>query len=276
MYIFVVALYPDQELKNKRIDRTLDDIAFEGRNKEYGAYFIRKRYDTYLAYSLGIAVVTVLFLLFLIVKYSGLHRTDYYLNPYQGGHSVAMDISDKPYGVKTMKSTGKPPSSSDFVLPKIVASVPEESANAKDKNNNTEGSKDTIATGSSDSNSSDSVSKSGSGDGIVGEVYGSADINPQFPGGDKAMQEFIRENLHYPENARIQNITGVIHVFLVIQSNGYIRDVKVIRGLQADLDNEAIRVVNSMPVWKPGTRRNVPVNVRCIIPITVSPQKYNK
>jgi periplasmic protein TonB len=276
LYIFVEVIYPDQELKNQTIDRTLDDIAFEGRNKEYGAYFIRKRYDTYLGYSLVIAISTVLLILFVIVKYSGLKRTDYYLNPSQGGHSVALDLSDKPYGLKTMKSAAKPPSSSDFILPKIVANIPEESASAKDKNTKTEGSKDTIAAGNSDSNRIDSASMSGSGDGIVGEVYGSADINPQFPGGDKAMQEFIRENLHYPEIARIQNISGIIHVYLVIQSNGYIRDVKVIRGLQADLDNEAIRVVKAMPVWKPGTRRNVPVNVRCIIPITVSPQKYNK
>jgi protein TonB len=90
------------------------------------------------------------------------------------------------------------------------------------------------------------------------------------------MQQFIKENLHYPETARIQNITGVIHVFLVILSDGTIRDVKVIKGLQADLDNEAVRMVRTMPAWNPGKRKGVPVNVRCIIPITVSPQKYNK
>jgi periplasmic protein TonB len=56
-------------------------------------------------------------------------------------------------------------------------------------------------------------------------------------------------------------------------SDGSLRDIKVIKGLQPDLDNEAIRVVKSMPLWKPGVRGGVAVNVRCVIPITVSPLK---
>jgi protein TonB len=87
------------------------------------------------------------------------------------------------------------------------------------------------------------------------------------------MQEYIKENLNYPDVARNLNISGSIHVFIVVLSDGSLRDIKIVKGLQPDLDKEAIRVVKSMPLWNPGIRGGEPVNVRCVIPITVSPLK---
>lgn len=108
---------------------------------------------------------------------------------------------------------------------------------------------------------------------MEGGVYGSADINPQFPGGIKAMQQFIKDNLHYPEIARKYSISGTIQIYAVITSQGSITDVKVVKGLLAELDEEAVNMVKSMPLWKPAIRGGVPVSVRCIIPISVNPPK---
>jgi TonB family protein len=212
-----------------------------------------------------------LFTLYLIIKFSEIHRTDYYLNPRLTGHSASIDISDQPYGLKTIKSIGKL-STPGLILPKVIPVS--DVVSTKETETNSGGNNDSTAQQNGDSDKTEKGSLSGNGDGIVGEVYGSAEINPKFPGGDKAMQEFIRENLHYPDIARALNSTGVIHVYFVVQYNGVIRDIKVVRGLQPDLDSEVVRVIKSMPAWSPGIRGGIPVNVRCIIPITVSPQKY--
>lgn len=259
----------------KSNDQLLDDILFESRNKEYGAYYVRKKYKVFLAYGLISSVLITLFTLFLIVKFSEINRKDFYLNPEFNGHSANMDLTDQPYGIKKMKSGGLP-SSPGLILPKIIPVEEAVPISENEKDTQTGANSDSTANQNGDSDKTEAGSKAGNGDGIEGEVYGSAEIYPKFPGGDKAMQEFIRENLHYPDIARTQNSTGVIHVYFVVQYNGTLRDVKVIRGLQPDLDNEVIRVIRSMPAWSPGIRGGIPVNVRCIIPITVSPQKYNK
>lgn len=251
----------------------MDDILFESRNKAYGAFYIRKKYKAHLAYGMIFSTTIILLSLYLIIKLSEIHRTDYYLNPRLTGHSADMDISDQPYGLKTLKSLGRP-SSPGLILPKIIPVLASENTIKEETDTKSGGNSDSTAQRNGDSDKTEAGSSPGNGDGISGEVYGSAEIYPRFPGGDKAMQEFIRENLHYPEIARIQNITGAIHIYFVVQYNGEIRDVKVIRGLQADLENEVIRVIKAMPAWSPGIRGGVAVNVRCIIPITVSPQKY--
>ena len=84
------------------------------------------------------------------------------------------------------------------------------------------------------------------------------------------MQQFITENFRYPEIANSLNISGTILIYVVIMSDGTLRDVKVIRGLQPDLDAEAARVVKSMPLWKPAKRAGISINVRCTITITVT------
>ena len=251
----------------------MDDILFESRNKAYGAYFIRKKYTANLAYGLIFSITIILFALFFIIKFSEIHRTDYYLNPQLNGHSARMDVSNQPYGLKTIKSVGRL-SDPGLVLPKVIPVTEAISARERETEIDSGGNNDSTAKQEGNSDKTEVGNSSENGDGILGEVYGSAEIYPKFPGGDKAMQEFIRENLHYPDIARIQNITGTIRIYFVVQSNGTIRDVKVTKGLQPDLDNEVVRVILSMPAWHPGIRQCVPVNVRCSMPITVSPQKY--
>lgn len=251
----------------------MDDILFERRNKAYGAYLIRKKYKAHLAYGLIVSISIILGILYLIIKFSEIHRTDYYLNPRLNGHSASMDISDQPYGLKTLKSIGRL-SNPGLILPKVIPVTIAVTTSQEETETKSGGNSDSTAQRNGNSDKTEAGKLSRDGDGIIGEVYGSADINPQFPGGDKAMQEFIKANLHYPEIARSMNITGAIHIYFVVQYDGTIRDVKVVRGLQSDLDNEVMRVIKSMPTWSPGIRGGVPVNVRCIIPITVSPQKY--
>lgn len=90
---------------------------------------------------------------------------------------------------------------------------------------------------------------------------------PDFPGGDSTRLWYLKENIKYPSLAREAGIQGVVYVTFVVEKNGQIRDVKVLRGIGGGCDEEAIRVVESMPNWIPGKQRNVPVRVQFNMPI---------
>ncbi|HBS88717.1 MAG TPA: energy transducer TonB [Bacteroidales bacterium] len=90
---------------------------------------------------------------------------------------------------------------------------------------------------------------------------------PEFPGGDAALIEFLGKSTKYPEMAVEANIKGTVYVGFVIGKDGSVGDVKVLRPVDPLLDAEAIRVVKSMPKWKPGKQRGKNVKVSYQVPI---------
>jgi len=262
-------------LKNSNHKSTIDDIAFEGRNKDYGAYLIRKTYQRRLLQSFFYSLCFFLIALFAFERISRQRTAMYNYKSLSDIQAVGVNLSKNPYPSITIEQTKGASAPESDEVPVIVADDATTAETDKTEKTTANGS-DSLGTSGKGTTADGTGSIDDDGGGIVGEIYGSAEKNPQFPGGDKAMQEFIKANLHYPETARSMNITGAIHIYFVIQYDGTVRDVKVVRGLQPDLDNEVVRVIKSMPAWNPGMRKGVPVNVRCIIPITVSPQKYNK
>lgn len=90
---------------------------------------------------------------------------------------------------------------------------------------------------------------------------------PRFPGGESALQGFLRANIHYPMDARENNIQGEVHLSFVVNKDGSISDIDVLQNPDQLLTNEAIRVVNTFPRWVPGTVGGVPVRVKFQLPI---------
>ncbi len=90
---------------------------------------------------------------------------------------------------------------------------------------------------------------------------------PEFPGGQKALLTYIAKNTKYPEIAKENGIKGTVFVQFVIGKNGKVSDVKPARKVDTYLDREAVRVVKSMPKWKPGKQRGKAVRVQYIVPI---------
>lgn len=260
-------------MKNSNYKPTLDDIAFEGRNKAYGAYFIRKTYHARVFRSFIYSLCFFICVFLLIEKIGRIRSEKYYYNSLSDLQVVGVNLSKNPYPSITIEQTKGASAPESDEVPVVIAD--DEATADQDKSDKTvAGANDSLGISGKGTTGVGTGSDDETGGGIVGEIYGSAEKNPQFPGGDKAMQEFIRENLLYPELARVQNIKGAIHIYFVVKYDGTVRDVKIVKGLQPDLDNEVLRVIRSMPAWNPGMRGGVPVNVRCIIPITVSPQKY--
>lgn len=91
---------------------------------------------------------------------------------------------------------------------------------------------------------------------------------PTFPGGDKALQKFIYENTKYPKSAIEEKISGTVYVQFIVEKDGSISDIKVVRGIGGGCDEEAVRVVKLMPNWIPGKQKGVPERVYFMIPIT--------
>lgn len=90
---------------------------------------------------------------------------------------------------------------------------------------------------------------------------------PEFPGGEAAMFQWISKNVKYPEIAKENGVQGKVFVQFVISKEGKVTDVQVVRGVDPSLDKEAIRVIQSMPAWKPGKQRGKPVKVSFQLPI---------
>lgn len=91
---------------------------------------------------------------------------------------------------------------------------------------------------------------------------------PQFPKGDKGLLDFITNNLRYPEQAKYNRIQGRVIVRFIVTSAGGIRDVKVVKSINASLDKEAVRVIKLLPKWQPGLSDSIPVDVYYTIPIS--------
>ena len=99
------------------------------------------------------------------------------------------------------------------------------------------------------------------------DVFFVVEQMPEYPGGEMALRKFISSNVTYPENAKKKGIQGKVFISFIVSKEGAVRGAKVIRGVDPELDREALRVVNLMQEWKPGVQKGVPVNVSYTIPI---------
>lgn len=99
------------------------------------------------------------------------------------------------------------------------------------------------------------------------DVFTVVEKAPEFPGGEKEMLRFIGEHIAYPREAREIGATGTVYVTFVIEKDGSVSNVKVLRGIGFGCDEEAMRVISLMPKWSPGMQRTKPVRVSFNIPI---------
>jgi len=90
---------------------------------------------------------------------------------------------------------------------------------------------------------------------------------PMFPGGNEALQQYIADNTQYPEVAKENNIQGRVIVRFCVTSTGSVNQISIFKGVDPELDEEAMRVVSTLPTFKPGRQGGKPVPVWFIVPI---------
>ena len=99
-------------------------------------------------------------------------------------------------------------------------------------------------------------------------VFQICEVMPEFPGGTEKFMAYLSENIKYPEEAKDKNISGRVFINFVVEKDGSVSNVKVMRSIGGGCDEEAVRVVKAMPKWKPGMQRGKPVRVSYVLPVT--------
>lgn len=102
----------------------------------------------------------------------------------------------------------------------------------------------------------------------VGKVFTVVEHMPEFPGGAPELYQYLARNIKYPKSAKERKAQGRVISQFVVRKDGSIVDVKIVKGVDADLDAEAVRVISGMPKWKPGMQKGKAVDVKYTVPVT--------
>ncbi len=270
--------------KADTIALSLTDLVFEHRNKSYGAYELRTIHKKYLQKATVIGVTAfglILAVLWNAFAYSSSDIIE------ETGPVVLTNVPEPP-AVEPPPTLPPPPA------PKPIASAAwmemqvvteEEATPQEDLTKNEDLVDKIISTVNVDGDAPD-------GDNLdlgVGtktsveelfektdnEIFVTAEQMPQFPGGQEALIKFLSSNLHFPNSAQQKGISGVVYVSFVISSKGEVTDIQLAKGIDADCDKEALRVIGKMPNWKPGKQNGRNVSVRYSLPLRFAITQQN-
>jgi protein TonB len=252
---------------NIAVAQRWDDIVFEGRNQSYGAYVIRNIYSKNLLMAV-IITLTVVGLMVYGPAIANMLKGDDVVEKAPPRKLVYTELSapppiDKPKPPPPQIQLPKLQKVIKFVPPKVVKEeVVDEVPTIEEIKQNEVAAVE--VEGPTEVVFDEPVQE------VVVEdntVFTVVEQQPEFEGGYEAMMNFIRKNMRYPASARRMGVDGTVYVQFVVGKDGTINDVKTIRGISADCDKEAERVVNLMPKWKPGRQNGKSVFVRFVLPI---------
>lgn len=257
------------------------DMVFEGKNQAYGAYEIRKSSQKRLLKAFVIAAT--LFLLAVLTPVFLKYITPKKKITDESIRELSTITLDKPKkDIEVPRAVTAPPpsqmrSSIKFVPPVIKPDeqVRESEEFATQQEVLTSKAAVGVVTykGSDDINAAipKSTEEATTGTSQITEEAQEAFIvveqMPEFPGGSDELLKFLNNNIRYPAIALENGIQGRVICEFVISAEGKVTNAKVIRGIDPSLDAEALRVINSMPLWKPGKQRGKAVKVRYTLPV---------
>lgn len=247
------------------------DLVFERRNREYGAYPIRKGYTRTIASALLASVVIFGAAVGIpqLLKMFGdgdAFNTD---KPVE----VTVELKEPPPIDKNEPPPPPPPpppptiETVKFTPPVVVDRELEEEEQPPPQEELSETNVGQV-TQEGDENATElPPSDPVVADPDEGKIFMAVEEPPSFPGGEAAMYRFLQENIKYPPVARENNITGRVFLTFIVNREGKISDIKILRDIGGGCGQEAVRVVGNMPSWKPGKQNGRPVNVQFNMPI---------
>lgn len=260
--------------KNKPNIPDFDDLIFESRNKEYGAYLLRKRYNSVVI--TGIIIASLIGCLAVIVPFTIKSSSDQILIGGYRSVQLHLDNLDPP---KEMIYVPPSPSRTKlkniqdivtYVAPEVIDSIlPIENAM---------GTPDEIL--ASTKNITSDLNYFGTGDdnsyGIDGpaldESFFMVEVMPTFRGGnEQKFREWVQRRTFYPQEAIDKKIIGTVFISFIVEKDGSVSNVSIVKGVDPLLDNEAVKSISESPKWSPGLQRGQPVRVRFLIPLVFSP-----
>ncbi len=253
--------------KEKIYAPAFDDIVFETRNKEYGAYRLRQKYsrNVLIATLFGVIIIATA----IITPYLNAKALESKTKRAERQVEIKMENLDQPTDVVAPPPPPPPPpqetvQQAKYIPPVVVDSVkPEEAAQLmtaddaqievqnEDVVDYVEPMKEEIQEEEAEP-----------------EPFVVVEEMPMFPGGEVALLQYLGDHTNYPEVAKENNIQGRVIVRFCVTSKGGVSQVSVLKGVDPELDEEAMRVVSTLPAFKPGKQGGKPVPVWYMVPIT--------
>ena len=267
------------------IDNNWVDLVFEGRNKEYGAYVLRKETGKRNLKSMLLVFAVIIAIMAAVAAKVAIENafpkkvdmeTDVELSKLAQKKEAKVE-KKAPVKVEEQKVVEKVKSSVKFTPPVIKKDEdvkPEEELKSQEDLNKTN-----TAIGSFDVKGNDEaggeVLKAKE---VIAQpeppkeeetkVFDVVEVMPSFPGGQGALFEWLSKNIKYPVVAEENGVQGRVIVTFVVERNGSITDVQVVKSVDPSLDKEAVRVVKAMPHWIPGKQNGSAVRVKFTVPVT--------
>lgn len=272
------------ETKGKTNDpKSWDDLVFEDRNVDYGAYKVRKSYNGNLAsgFLLSVSFGGLLFVAPMVMSlFDDDSGKDVFIpvNPKANDTLVFINVPPPEFKTPQPPAPPKPPVTPPVetpvanIAPVVSTTAPIETTipTVDDVLQNPpappEGVEGGIAGGVE--NGQGKVPVDGIPEGTdTNREWLVPQVQASYTGGMEAMYSFIRSKIRYPASARRMGLEGPVYVSFVIGRDGKVTKVEVIKGLSPDCDKEAARVIALLPGWNPGRQNDVPVMVRMTLPI---------
>jgi periplasmic protein TonB len=251
-----------------------NDIVFEHKNKDYGAYQLRKNQNRTIAFALFISS-SIFVLMISIPAIIGMIKNPTEIMLPDIDISGLIEITP-PNAVEVpltaLPAIKNPVESAQIKFTQLIATDKDVTVDPLP----IQGSKETtpIGTETNIGNTDQQFNIRAAAIGEENKIHSLIEIeeNPEFPGGYAAMNKWLMSNLTYPQIESDAQITGTVHVEFVVNKEGEISELKLLKGVSGGpgLEKEALRVLKLMPKWKPGRMNGKPVNVRYHIPIRFS------
>jgi len=253
--------------KRTRDIRDFNDLLFEGRNKDYGAYQLRKRYN--LTVVEGIIISSVLVSLAVIIPFILTPHSDHV---YSGGIryvQVKMENLEPPKDAVFVPPPPAPPE--EIKTQEVVKYVPPVVVDTILSFKTTQATADEMLAQPSNTNLEGVVGGTGTGedllsgeDGIISdEPFFLVEVMPSFKGGDiNKFREWVMKRTNYPQAAIDKKIQGRVFLTFIVEPDGTVSSVTVVKGVDPLIDNEAVKSIQSSPKWNPGLQRGQAVRVR--------------
>jgi protein TonB len=249
--------------------KSWDDLVFADRNKAYGAYPLRQAYSKRIILGVGISTAVIVVMLLAGVDESVTKKIVKATPPETGVRQTIPPIIEslskpKPPQTSTRNAAHQPV----LVVREEVETPVNIDADLVEFDDN--------GNGSSDGTLSDGISMPIEIPEVgprPDAVVTTAELMPAYEGGIEAMMKFLVKHLRYPAAPRRLGIDGTVYISFVVNGDGNVSQVSVLRGIHPQCDEEAVRVVSMLNKWKGGKQNGYPVSVRMVLPIKFNLQK---
>ncbi len=243
--------------------RHWDDVVFENRNKSYGAYSLRRGYSKRVILGWGISVALFAFCLYMsdVTLPKAPTVPPFIREPFEVVFEAQPVIARPKHQGQQSQKVKKSNQGPIHVTTEPIE-TPVEPIQSYGSENGVENG--TEAVGTPDGTGTAPVEITAQ---VVSGPVDIAEVMPKYIGGDEAMMKFIVKRTKYPSAAKRMGTQGTVFVRFVIMPDGTVSHVEVIRGISAECDREAVRVISSMPSWIAGSQNGSPVAVRMVLPI---------